>query len=222
MSLLSDLKQFDRIVTEVVTEAVNDHGVNYRAIDGGHIRLFNGDRGVVPLKLAASRPAENQLRYLLDWLETNVPSWAERTVTESSLKTLKAAVDTTPKKEVVVKTEQWTDVKWGFQTNGKIWRCKECGYEREDSIGLHLHARVHNETPEQRAERSKKAGEANALKRTQRATMLKEAARLLAEEFGVSTGEDEITKLKEQVARLTKERDEAVARLALIKEAMKA
>lgn len=73
-----DLKGWPSAVKDMVVEAVNSHGVGWRLMDGGHIRLYAGGRGTVPFKASASRPAEDTIRRLDPWLKENVTSWADR------------------------------------------------------------------------------------------------------------------------------------------------
>lgn len=70
-----DLKMFPGPVATIIRDAINDHGLTYRMLDGGHVRLYTGDRSVVPFKVAASRPAEHTLRRLVPWLAEHVPTW---------------------------------------------------------------------------------------------------------------------------------------------------
>ena len=73
----AELTRFPDSVAEVIMAAVNEHGVGYRSLDGQHVRLYNGDRDVRPIKIAASRPGPHTLRRLLKWLAVNVPTWKE-------------------------------------------------------------------------------------------------------------------------------------------------
>lgn len=73
-----ELSVFPRQVADVVLRAVNEHGVTYRMLDGGHLRLFTGDRRQRPIKVSAKRPTQATMRRLIPWLVRNVPSWDER------------------------------------------------------------------------------------------------------------------------------------------------
>src|SRR5690625_4489206 len=88
----SDLRKYPREVADVLLEAVG-MGVPYRGIDGGHLRLYNGDREVMPFKVSSSRPANQTLPYLRSWLEENWHPWseakAETEVTPESLSALR-------------------------------------------------------------------------------------------------------------------------------------
>jgi hypothetical protein len=248
----SDLKKFPRPVQTVLKEAINGHGVAYRLLDGGHIRLFCGDRSVVPIKVAAQRPAEHTLRVLLPWLEKNIPAWTQRKeVSVDQLDALAQVIngDSSPaptggavaEEEPVEPTssddppEGWSEWKFGFITNGEIYRCNypDCDFERPGATGLHFHEqKKHKMTPEQVSNQSRSAAEMRALQRAQRKAMQKEAARVVAESFGwvvvdgdaktVDGMQKEIERLTAQVEKLTKENGDLEARVALIRESLKA
>lgn len=246
-----DLNGFPRPVAKVIIEAVNQHGVVYRKLDGTHIRLYCGDRNIVPLKIAGVRPAEHTLRYLLPWLEENIPTWSTRDVTADSIKDLAAVVNTSPEvdsspaadtggdsqaaEEEQDTSTQWVDHKYGFETDGTNYRCKTCGWTREDARGLHLHADKH-ENPEAIQKRAEAGNAAKNLHHSQRAVMRKEAVRVLAQQNGlvVFDKEDapsakEFARLNAEIERLTAEAEkwknkagELQARMDLLKEAMRA
>lgn len=239
-----ELSKFPRPVVKVLTEAINKHQVKHRILsDGVHLRLYCGDRDVVPIKVAASRPAEHTLRYLLPWLEENVESWSRREVTEDTVKDLAEALNTSPKAapEPVVERKEptpgWESASHGFETNGKKVRCTVCGFEREGTSkqGLHLHSMKHT-NPEAIKERARSAGENRSLRRKQAVTMRREAVRVLAKQNGLIVIEKdqagdlkeverlrkEIESLNHKVEVLTEQRDDLRARLDLMKEALRA
>lgn len=240
---IRDLAAYPRPVARVIAEAVNKHGVGYRLMDGGHIRLFNGDRGVTPRKVSAHSKEQVSLRRLLTWLETNVATWPKDEVTPLAVETLAEVINTSPKPArtrgtpvtaTTETTEEWTPVKYGFEQNGDTFRCTTCGYERTgNNRGLHLHAAKHDDSGSQ-SENGKKGGEARALRAQQRKVHRQEAVRILAEQNGlkvvekdvdlkaVAKSEKEMARLQAQVEKLTTERDELRARLDLMKEALRA
>lgn len=227
----TDLRAFPRKVSALICELVNDYGVRYRIQKGGgHIFLYNGDTKNGPHKVSASRPVEDSMHWMDRWIDANVPQYRERPVTDESLKVLAEAVSTTDTHEPVVRLTEpgWTVHKHGFETNGEAFRCMEtgCGYTQPDPRGLHFHAAKHS--PEGRKQMSKSAStarDASVLARQQRRTMEVEALRVLANRYGlilVEKGEGDPAALRVENEGLRKELDDTKARLALIKEAMKA
>lgn len=231
-----ELRGFPASVATVIRDAVNDHGVTYRLLDGNHVRLYNGNRDTLPLKVSASRPAEASLRYLVPWLEEHVPTWTERPVTDDTLRALADAVNTAPKmdpKPVAEPEPSWvpfipgSGIDYGFETNGTKFRCRSCGYTQDSGRGVHLHHAKHTGAA---SSNTKKAAESRTLRAQQRETLLAQAITVLAEEHGLRvTDADpvdadalraEIDALRANVDRLTRERDDAVTRLSLIKDAM--
>lgn len=100
----AQLRPFPAAVRTVLASAINDHGVAYRLLDGGHIRLYSGDRTVPPIKVSAARSAEDSVRFLERWLELNVPSWGAPDVAdlvaENAPTILRAIHDLPPDTEV--------------------------------------------------------------------------------------------------------------------------
>lgn len=230
------LKTFDKAIRDVVMEAVNEHGVSYRVIDGGHIRFYCGDRDVIPAKINHNSPAQHILRKLLPWLEENVPTWKNRNkvVDRDVVTALAEIVNTSPKPVTVepVQEDGWEDIKYGFETNGEKVRCKSCGFEREGTaaVGLHLHHMKHVD-PEGVKARGAKGNVGRKLNQDQRKIMRQEAVRVLAQQNGLDVVEKsakvpdlrkKVEKLEKQVTDLIAERDELKARLDLIREGLRA
>lgn len=251
-----DLGAIPRPVATVICELVNLHGVTYRIPrGGGHVFLYNGETGTRPFKISGSRPAESTLTFLNKWIAENVPEFGkeDRPVTKDEVAALAERVNTEPKplKSVPPKTAgndtnamgdiapepEWKPFKYGFVTDGEIFKCtyKDCTYTQESSRGLHLHEYRHTQ-PEKIVEQSANAGRAAGLAAQQRLVMRQEAVRVLAEAHGLKiVGADEAKmvnqfekmaseneKLQAKVAEQAKEIDDLKARISLIKEAMKA
>lgn len=70
----TDLKKYPQPVIDLICEAINEHGVPFRVLDGGHLMLYSGDRSDPPFKIAAVRPHQATLRRMIPWLEANT-SW---------------------------------------------------------------------------------------------------------------------------------------------------
>lgn len=229
-----DLKAFPGPVAAVLREAINEHGVTYRMLDGGHVRLYTGQRSVIPFKISASRPAEHTLRRLGPWLAEHVPTWKEpeMEVTPDAIRTLAAVVNTTPEPEPEA-VSPWRPYvpasgnDYGFDTDGETFRCRVCGWERADARGLHLH---HNSHTGAATEASARARETRALRGEQRRTMIASAIAVLAEEHGLRVTDTDPAdldalradneRLRAEVERLTRANEDLDARLALIKDAM--
>ena len=228
-----DLSAYPKSVVDVLMEAINEYGVPYRLIDGSHIRLYNGDRSVVPYKGSASRPAKYTLQYLNRWLMENWPRWAQDHAQDRSETSEEAEVEAevTPEPEKPSDGDLGEEERWephltnsgkshGFETNGKVYRCIHCGYQQSYGRGLHLHAATH-EDPDlwyraargRRAARERQQAEAEEMKAV-------DAVRVLAAHHGLDlVDSEEVARLREEVRSLIVERDEALARLALVKEA---
>src|SRR5690625_3934880 len=156
----SDLRKYPREVADVLLGPVGRR-VPYRVIDGGHLRLYNGGREVMPFKVSSSRPANQTLPYLRSWLEENWHPWSEAEAeTEETPERLSAlrghwngpdegedAPDPESAGERQHEAEEpeseWVEYRsssgksHGFLTNGSIYRCATCGYEQDDVRGLH-------------------------------------------------------------------------------------
>lgn len=225
------LRKFPRQITKVITEAVNKHGVTYRMIDGSHIRLFCGDRNVIPIKIAAERPAEYTMGYLIRWLEENIPSWTERDVTPEEVETLAEVVNTRP-----VKVRAVVDSPAEVESTGEqeastqpapppipgdlICTWPGCGRENKTAGGYRMHWAGHTGEKKKQAA---KATASNALRREQKKVIATQAISALAELHGIKIGADErrVKALEAKVEKLTKERDDALARISLMNEAFK-
>lgn len=257
-----DLSKHPKEVADVLLQAVNTYGVPYRLLDGSHIRLYNGDREVVPFKASASRPERYTLQYLHRWLEENWQPWAEQVpeqekVTQESLQALAEKypgpddddddTNNEPESEEQVEPEmepEWVPYRsprgetYGFETNGKIYRCAWCGYRKRNAQGMHLHAASHDDRDLWKRSAAAKARyraerESNA---EQKRIYLQQALSALVEHHGyaiidpehvpdpeeVTATAQKIEDLQAEVSRLIIERDEALARLSLVKEAFKA
>ena len=228
-----DLSKYPKGVADVLLKAVNTYGVPYRLIDGSHLRLYNGDREVTPFKAAASRQEKYTLQYLNRWLMENWPRWAEDHVQDRSetSEEAEAEAEVTPEPEKPSDGDLGEEERWephltnsgkshGFETNGKVYRCIHCGYQQSYGRGLHLHAATH-EDPDlwyraargRRAARERQQAEAEETKAV-------DAVRVLAAHHGLDlVDSEEVARLREEVTNLTKERDDALARLSLVKEA---
>lgn len=246
-----DLRGYPKSVVDVLMEAINEYGVPYRLLDGRHLRLYCGDRDVIPLKVSASRAAEYTLPYLTGWLTEHWKPWAEREqVSESSLAALASRYpgqgdDASTEEKVEAdapaaestESDDWkpyvsgSGKSHGFLTNGTVYRCETCGHEQPYSRGLHLHAIMHDEDRKQEyvrksveAKRSQR-DEQRALEEQQEAH-LSAALAALAEHHGYALVplaeaglQQEVESLREQVKTLTEQKEEAEARLALVREA---
>lgn len=237
-----DLAFHDRSVAEVVVNAVNNYGVRIKIIDGSHFMLYNGDPNVRPEKISKSRPKEETTNRLLRWLSRNVPGWDDRKVGEEDLAALRDRFNgpadepepTDPEPEPTEPETPWVDAistsgkDWGFETNGTVWRCKHpgCKYQQTEARGLHLHAVKHTEEP---GKLQSAAADTRRERRERNKRAVQQSLVILAAAHGFTLADDETikaaketAKLRAEVEKITKERDEAVARLALIQEAMRA
>lgn len=248
-----DLGSIPRKTAVIVCELVNEYGVTYRMQNnGGHLYLYNGAQKERPYKISASRPEETTLKFLMKWIEENVPAYLEgkekkeytMTVSDDALVALQQMVSTTEhqsKPKVVSTAEKmdtngpvsgWNPYKYGFEvmedSDGTHYRCafEGCDYTRDgDAKGLHLHEAAHD--PEFIAERARRGGVAAGLARQQKKILATEAVRALAGYHGmevIEKGADtpEVTKLREEIERLKQELDDTKARLSLIRDAMRA
>jgi hypothetical protein len=235
------LKTFPRAVAKVVMEAVNDFGVTYRVIDGGHIRLYCGNADVIPAKINHTSPEQHILRKLLPWLDDNVEGWTSRNdkptavavaLTEALAR--KEETDSPASSEPAGEQDGSTPDQHGFIIEDGIYKCVHCDHTQPKGQGRYLHGLKHR-NPEEIRKMQKSAGEGRSLKHDQRVVMRREAVRVLAEQNGLVVFEKgqvdakstarlqrQVTELEAKVERLTAERDEARARLSLITEAMKA
>jgi len=216
------LKTYPRAVAEVVKEAVNEHGVEFRVIDGGHLRMYCGNRDVIPAKINHNSPEQHILRKLLPWLEENVPTWKDRNtkVTAQAVEILAEVVNTTPRpapKPVVEQAEQ------GF-------KCLRpgCGFVAKSAAGLRMHEAGHTG---EKSKQAKKASETYRLRREQEKIVAQQALTALAEMHGlqvVDRGtnakalEKRTADLEARLEKVTAERDELKARMDLMKEAFRA
>lgn len=113
----SQIKKFDREVRDAVLTLVNTYGVPYRLQrDGQHLMLYTGKQGERPFKVSASRPAQQQLAYLVPWLVENYPE---------------INIESAPKKETAYGVHLFED----SDGNGK---CRVCGFERDDGRAEHI------------------------------------------------------------------------------------
>lgn len=248
---MRDLRAFPRPVAKVVTEAVNKHGVPYRTQDGSHLRLYCGDRGVTPLKISAERPAEHTLRVLIPWLEQNVKSWLETDVTKASIETLAEVVNTSPKPvkaKPVVASEPEAEVEVsepepvlledGTQSSFSpgldipedlVCRWEGCGRQAKTTSGYRMHWAGHTGEKKQHAA---KGVETYRLRVEQERVVATQALAALAELHGLKIGDTEdsektkrlekqVKELSAQVETLTRERDDALARVSLLNEAFR-
>lgn len=329
----SDLRKFPRPVQDVLLEADGVDGADVRMLDGGHARVYNGDREVRPIKVSASRQAEHTLRRLVPWLENNVPAWGRRekeeemvaTIEERSpeiadkLRGLTVEADEEPivctygcdrefatEKEALEHYTSWhsddkghTDVptgtdekerleevvagwlesrtgepcddcgtsyedctrsvlgprrkaccgrcgstdthqerlideRWkphvsksglsfGFETNGKVFRCTECGHTQDQSRGLHLHEAKHTGRSSEyaaaggRGHRKEPVADLRVASEEASASYV-EALKTLAGGLGMEV----VPKGAKPYAEVVRERDEALARLSLLREALEA
>lgn len=193
---MTDLRAFPRDVARVIVDAARDHGVQVRVLDGSHVRLYNGNRDILPLKVSAQRPAELSLKFLLPWLTDNVPSWADADVSAADVRTLAAVVNTRPVKR--------TDPAPAMAVHSAATRAAERKDDHVPAVDVataeDMHAR-------------------------QQATFLAEAARALAEHHGVlpdvTALEREIAELRAERDDAVRELGELKARLEIMREALK-
>lgn len=235
---IRDLSKFPRPVARVVAEAVNKHGAKVRMMsDGVHLRLMNGNREVLPCKVAASRPPEHTMRYLIPWLEQNIPSWTQGEVSKEAMEALRETVTSEPKeRKAEMKTTDKADVKpittktpepeQKFMAvevpKDLVCRWPDCGRKAKTPSGYRMHWAGHTGEKKKHA---KKGAETARLNRDQSKVVAMQALSALAEMHGLTIGEGggvkRIKELEAQVKALTKERDDALARVALLNEAFK-
>lgn len=215
---IRDLSKYPRPVAKIIAEAVNKHGVDYRDQDGSHLRLYCGDRKVIPIKIAASRDAEHTLRYLIPWLEQHVESWLQADVTTEAIETLAEAVNTTPKPVRAKPVTEADEPKFKCDWKG-------CSFVAKNAAGLRMHIAGH--TGEKKKHAAKSA-ETARLRREQEKIVAEQALAALAELHGLKVSDSDSLALKAQVMRLeaqvktlTKERDDAQARVELLNEAFR-
>lgn len=227
-----DLGKIPRKTATIVCELVNEYGVRYKTSDGTHVFLYNGDRGTRPYKIAASRPEETTLHFLYRWIDENVPQWKKGdNVTQADLEALAQAVNSNDTAMTLPPEDdnEWVEYKYGLLTNGEEYKCKDCDWTRsvtDGKRGLHLHWPTAHDKARRKVER-KKAGETRAVRAAQRKVLVREALIVLAQAQGLHVSEEKIDlktidKLKAQLEKVTKERDELKARMDLAKEAFKA
>lgn len=234
---------FGKPLAQLFAEAINDHGVGYRRMDATHLRLFCGDRSVMPFKASRSRAVEDTTQNLLKWLSRNVPTWDTRNIKPETLEVLRDTINgvqeeamttttptpTPPTETLWVPVETSTGNSWGFETNGTTYRCTECGFTQQYRRGLHLHNAKHtgraSELAMVAAASHKSNVEKNRMLVTQALTVL-----AAAHGYGLTEGDakgvealtKELDAVKAELIKVTNERDEVKARLSLIQEAMKA
>lgn len=241
----SDLTAFPRPVQDVLLEASSTDGIEIKMLDGRHARVLNGDREVRPIKVSGSRPAEHTLRRLEPWLDRYAEGWREenRRVNTSVGTALEEAVRR-KKEEITVEADsveepsgfvpdpsEWlpyvspSGKDFGFDTDGKQYRCRKCGFLKSRVQGMHLHEAKHTgaaskwaSTAGKRSKRTKpKPTRAEPKKVTISEGDALVALRDLADHFGM-----QLVPKGEDTEALRKELDEAKARLALMREAMEA
>lgn len=238
-----DLVQFPRPVAKVLTDAINKHGVGYRLMDGGHIRLFCGDRQIVPIKVSASRDAEHTIRYLVPWLEEHVESWLQGEVTPDVIKNLAELKNSrpVPATPVVSTDSPASDEPTGEQKpstpDGKgeamsaalkipadlVCQWPDCGKKMKNTSGYRMHWAGHTGEKRQHAA---KGAETARLRRSQESAIALAALTAIADLHGITIGgskalEKKVSELEAKVATLTRERDDAIARVELLNEAFK-
>lgn len=273
----SDLRKFPRPVQDVLLEADGADGADVRMLDGGHARVYNGDREVRPIKVSASRQAEHTLRRLVPWLENNVPAWGRREKEEEMVATIEErSPEIADKLRGLTVVAEWLksrtgepcqdcgttyedctrsvlgprrkaccgrcgstdthqerliDERWkphvsksglsfGFETNGKVFRCTECGHTQDQSRGLHLHEAKHTGKSSEYAAAGGRGGRGASKSRAKPKTAadLVEALETLAGGLGMEV----VPKGAKPYAEVVRERDEALARLSLLREALEA
>ena len=239
-----DLGTVPRPVALVICELVNNHGVTYRiqkGNGGGHVFLYNGDTQTRPFKISGSRQAEDSMGFLEKWIRQNVPAYFEeppkKDITPADVAKLAAVVNTVehepkadkPKIEIDLdKASEWKPFKFGFETDGATYRCTydDCGYERDDPRGLHLHEYSHNGRSSQM---SKQAAQSRVLNVQQKETLIEAAVSTIAEQFGLVVLDKNSAKhaaenerLMAENKKLKQEVEDLKARVALITEALKA
>jgi hypothetical protein len=113
------LKKFKREIREAILLLVNQHGVEYRLqADGQHIFLYSGVRGERPFKIAAMRPVNKQMGFLVPWVREHFPH-----------------VDLASGK---VKGETAYGIHLFEPNSDEPPKCKVCGFEREDGRAEHI------------------------------------------------------------------------------------
>jgi hypothetical protein len=227
-----DLTSFPRKVASTVYDLVNNHGVTYRQPDGSHLLLYNGDRTTRPFKLAASRPEEQQMNYLVPWIEKNVPAYFE-TTDLSVLEGMVTPPVTPPADPPAREWVSWesgaleghvsSHLYWDREVNPAIIRCTEDDYTTDTKRGAHLHESMHTGTA---VARSLRAAQTRAelravrdLEAEQEATLVSEAVAVIAKHYGITGDSDRVAELEAENHTLKAQVDELSAKLALIREA---
>lgn len=223
---VKELKGIPRKTAAILMRLINNHNVRYRIQQGGgHVFLYDGSQQTHPYKISASRPEETTLRYLNEWIEEHVPAYFEREVTATDVEMLREAVSTSEVIESRASAQerntpgepyiQANGIPSGFNRDGNTFHCRECGFSKEGAAGLHLHTVAHRD-PEELARRARAAGESRKLNNVQNKTNLSAAFAVVADALGFQMSDsEEVAALKAEVADLK-------AKLALIKEAMRA
>ena len=168
------LRVFPKGVQDVVLDAVNHHGVDYRVLGNNNgIRLYPPTgTDVYPFKVNIKVSEENTLRKLVPWLEQVVPTWGQEETGQAEEKKIflcgygcgasfataeeindhyDSEHNDKPEESVVEKEEEvpvdpegpWKPSKHGFETNGTVYRCKECGFLKANFRGARLHQAKH-------------------------------------------------------------------------------
>lgn len=246
-----DLGSIPRKTSSLVCDLVNNYGVRHRLQKGGgHLYLYNGETQTRPYKISASRPEETTLAFLYQWIEENVPEYAQREeVRENDLRLLASGVTTKdtidadePEPEPTAEgrtrcyTAKGDDLQ--FETDGEIYYCLRCSYTQNHRRGMHLHNARHELSKGEQAERISRSVETRKLRAQQRDQLIEHALAVIVKEHGFTLGGDEkalqdaeadleryrkrTASDAKKIADLTAERDDLKAKLSLIKEAMRA
>jgi len=244
-----DLKQFPTEVAARLIDITTNHGIVWRMPDGGHVLLYNGGRGR-PYKVAAKRPAQSTMPYLDKWVEETIPGYfaapASTTLLTAQLQLedqeqqpeqeqAPATLDPTAPGQPLVYSTGKTSVcfVWNENDDHKYLQCTMCNHSQEGMRYAHLHEGKHTGTASANAAAAgTKAQERRALAAAERQAekeLAASAAELLAQYFGIATGanKDVVDRLNsllvvrdQQVDDLTKERDDLLTKLSVIREAM--
>lgn len=154
-----ELRKWPEPVSTALLAIVNRRGVRHRIIDGNHLLLYPPERTARPVKFSASRPAEANLHFLDEfttkYLGPVTPEPRDdRPATEAEIAPLVGLNGDRHQAETPeAETEEWRPhlTKDGksttFETNGRVFRCTECGWITETgALGTHAarHARIAN------------------------------------------------------------------------------
>ena len=246
----ADLKKYDSQVADDLLHLVNNLGVKYRVQDGGHLFLYAPNGEDRPFKASASRPGAIQHKYLVRFLNEECAEqqkeWeekqAERAVNGKAAPTSRPTPAPAPTETVVaddgvalrplakgrtayIKKGPGGGVIKYLETDGTTIWCRACeGWSGEKVVGGTSHYRMAHGGGGSLAQSGW-----DEFSRGKRAAMKAEreaerhaAIAVLAKAVGYEVGDSKkIERLEARLAKVTAERDEAIAKVRALKEALK-